>query len=103
MKCQNCGRNEANVSYTRIINGEKMELHLCNECAQKMNIGVSVNFGFDELFSQFFNHFGRVESLMMPGFHGISALEDGLNDWMHDDFFEGDFFWRNSNDRSNEN
>lgn len=27
MLCSNCGKNEANVRYTRIINGEKQNLH----------------------------------------------------------------------------
>ena len=31
MKCQNCGKNEANFQYRQIINGKKKELILCSE------------------------------------------------------------------------
>lgn len=33
MKCQKCGKNEANNHFTRIVNGKKEELHLCTACA----------------------------------------------------------------------
>lgn len=35
MLCQNCEQNEANVHITRIINGEKTEVFLCEECAEE--------------------------------------------------------------------
>ena len=38
MLCSNCGKNEANVRYTRIINGEKTEFALCEDCAKKMGL-----------------------------------------------------------------
>ena len=47
MKCQNCGMNEANVSYTEIINGKKTHVVLCDKCANEMNIGMNMNFDFD--------------------------------------------------------
>ena len=54
MKCQNCNKNEANVRYTQIINGEKEELFLCDKCANKMKLGIDFDFGFDDVFSSFF-------------------------------------------------
>jgi len=33
MLCDKCKKNEARVYYTEIINGEKTEQHLCEECA----------------------------------------------------------------------
>ena len=39
--CQNCGKHEANVRYTQIINGIKKELHLCQDCAKKLGIEPS--------------------------------------------------------------
>ena len=80
MRCQNCGENNANVSYTRIINGNKTELHLCSECAQKMNIGININFGFDDIFS-------RVGSLAIPEFTGFRSLEDEFENIFEDSFF----------------
>jgi protein arginine kinase activator len=35
MLCQDCGKNEATVHLTQVINDEKVELHLCRECAEK--------------------------------------------------------------------
>lgn len=40
MVCQNCGKNEANVKYTQIVNGVKKEMVLCEECAEKMGIQI---------------------------------------------------------------
>lgn len=33
MKCQEC-QNPATLHFTKIINGEKMEMHLCEQCAK---------------------------------------------------------------------
>lgn len=46
MKCQNCNTKEANVHVTKIMNGEKSEIHLCEECArQKQEYGLSNTIG----------------------------------------------------------
>ena len=53
MLCENCKENEATVRYTQIINGEKKEMHLCEECSQKLGIdNISFNMPID--FSNFF-------------------------------------------------
>lgn len=46
MLCQVCNKNNATVHYTKIINGEVEELHLCDECAMNKN-----EFEFDTSFS----------------------------------------------------
>lgn len=48
MKCQNCNSKEANVHVTKLINGVKSEMHLCEDCAKhKQEFSIStVNFGF---------------------------------------------------------
>lgn len=46
MLCQVCNKNNATVHYTKIINGEIEELHLCDECAMDNN-----EFEFDTSFS----------------------------------------------------
>lgn len=44
MLCQNCGKNQANIRYTQIINGVKKEMTLCETCAEKMGIdNVKIN------------------------------------------------------------
>ncbi len=38
MLCDNCGKNEAEIKLTQIINGRKTEMMLCRECANEMGI-----------------------------------------------------------------
>lgn len=35
MVCRECGKEEANIFITKIINGKKMEIHLCERCARE--------------------------------------------------------------------
>lgn len=56
MKCENCGRNEANVKYTQIINGDKKQMFLCEDCSQKLGIG-NINFNMPIDFSSFLGDF----------------------------------------------
>lgn len=35
MLCQSCRKNQATVKVTTVINGQKTETHLCEECARK--------------------------------------------------------------------
>lgn len=44
MLCQNCGKNEANVKYTQIINGVKKQMLLCSNCADELGLE---DIGFD--------------------------------------------------------
>lgn len=64
MKCQRCQQNEATVHYTQVVNGEKTEIHLCEQCAEQegyMNFSkdnMSIHqlltsmFPFDQTFNQ---------------------------------------------------
>ena len=54
MKCQRCGMNEANVSYTQVVNGNKIKLYLCDKCAKEMNIDMNFSFDFNDVFGAFF-------------------------------------------------
>lgn len=36
MKCQQCGMNDANVNAAVQVNGQRMEIHLCNSCFSEM-------------------------------------------------------------------
>ncbi len=65
MLCQNCGKNEANVHYTQIINGVKKEVILCSECAKKLgmdNIDIPIN--FSSFLGDFFNDYA--ENALLP-------------------------------------
>jgi len=44
MLCENCNQHEANVKYTQIVNGEKKQMFLCENCAKEMGID---NLSFD--------------------------------------------------------
>lgn len=54
MICNECGKNEAKVHFTQIINGKKTENHLCEECAKKNQILYS-SFSMENLFSAMLN------------------------------------------------
>ena len=65
MKCENCGRNEANFIYRSSINGKTEEHHLCQACAEKLGYTqklfarrpsmVDSFFGNDDFFGDFFS------------------------------------------------
>ena len=69
MLCQNCGKNEANIRYTQIINGVKKEVHLCSECAKKMGMDsmeMPDLFNFNSFLGDFFNDY--MEEELLPSF-----------------------------------
>lgn len=91
MMCQNCGRNNANVMYKSVVNGNRTELYLCDKCANKMNIGMNFDFGVNDIFSSFFDDFGVLkmltmpnlmgrENFMLPGFASGYEAEDSLDE-----------------------
>ena len=53
MLCQNCNKNEANVKYTEIINGEKRQMMLCDQCSHELGLD-NINFNMPIDFSSFF-------------------------------------------------
>ncbi|WP_422447014.1 UvrB/UvrC motif-containing protein [Thermoanaerobacterium sp. DL9XJH110] len=51
MMCQECQKRPATVHITKIVNGEKSQMHLCEECAREKHLGFSAGlnpFGFDD-------------------------------------------------------
>ena len=80
MRCENCGKNEANFIYRSSINGRTEEHHLCQACAEKL--GYTRNF-FDQrpsLMDSLFGNSGFFDS--MPSLMG-RMLENPF-----DDFFD---------------
>lgn len=49
MLCELCGKIEATVHLTEIINGKISKLHLCEECARKKSEEMEQHFGLAEL------------------------------------------------------
>ena len=62
MKCEKCGKNEANYYYSSNINGNVTEKHLCSECAREFeNSGDYMNTKnmFVDMENMFSGLFGR--------------------------------------------
>jgi len=73
MKCENCGNNEANVKYTQIINGEKKQMFLCEECSQKLGINdihFNMPINFTSFLTDFFDDMNGIS--LMPGIPELS-------------------------------
>ncbi len=49
MVCNICGKNQATVHLTEIVNDKMTELHLCEECAQKKSAQMESHFGLADL------------------------------------------------------
>lgn len=56
MLCNECGKNEATVHVTHIINGKKTERHLCAECAKKSQSILNSSFSIENIFSSMLNN-----------------------------------------------
>lgn len=71
MLCQSCGQKESSVHITKIINGNKVEMHLCEDCAKQkhdFNINSSLNFGvplsIQNILDGFFETFSETPKTM---------------------------------------
>ncbi|MBB6636541.1 UvrB/UvrC motif-containing protein [Cohnella thailandensis] len=54
MLCQECGKRQATLHFTKIVNGEKAELHICESCARERGElipGTSSGFSIHNLLS----------------------------------------------------
>lgn len=54
MLCERCQQRPASVHVTRIINGEKTELYLCQECAREMQ--PQLNFSIPKFLAGLFDY-----------------------------------------------
>lgn len=53
MLCQKCGKNQANVFYKQMINGEYKEMAICGECAKDFDSPIKI-------MNEDFNIFGNL-------------------------------------------
>lgn len=89
MLCEKCNKNEANVRYTEIINGEKKEMMLCEECSHKLGLD-NINFNMPIDFSSFFG--GLLEDdeynspEFMPLFQKVKELKCDNCNMTYDEF-----------------
>ena len=49
MLCDICGKNEATVHFTEIVNDQMTKLHLCEECARRKGEEMEEHFGLADL------------------------------------------------------
>lgn len=56
MLCGSCGKNEAYIHYTKIMNGKFEEEHLCEECALE-NYDLENTFAMSKLFTGLIDEF----------------------------------------------
>lgn len=89
MLCQNCNKNEATVRYTEIINGEKREVMLCEECSRELGIG-NMNFNMPIDFSSFFGDLleGYEDNSFMPLLTASKQLKCNNCNMTFDEFME---------------
>ena len=90
MLCSNCGKNEATIRYTRIINGEKTEFALCEDCARKEGLD-DLDFSMPINFSSFLSDFFEDDSILpsISGFQTQKCKNCGLT---YDEFIKGGKF-----------
>lgn len=94
MLCQNCGKREANIKYTQIINGVKREMSLCENCAKELGV-EDIHFNMPISFSSFLSDFlepYESESNFMTNFLAPQTLLcENCNSTYEDFLKEGKF------------
>lgn len=87
MKCENCGRNDANVKYTQIINGEKKQMFLCEECSEKLGINdihFNMPINFTNFLTDFFSDMNDIS--LIPSLGQANNLKCNKCGLLWDDF-----------------
>lgn len=92
MVCQNCGKNEATIIYTQVMNGEKKQFALCKDCARKLgieNIVPDLSMSFRNVLGDFFNDYA--ESMLLPSLENntIKCKNCGMT---YEDFINNGMF-----------
>lgn len=76
MICQNCNFMEANVRFTQIINGNKAEMYLCENCAAEKGLkGIEIPFGINDFLSSFISMNAMPSAQYMPAVKSIRACK----------------------------
>jgi protein arginine kinase activator len=80
MKCNVCGKKEANIKIVKVINGEQTVTHLCEDCARTngdLNFSQS-GFNLSNLLTDFFNS-NITKSQFTPEYKGqVKCSKCGL-------------------------
>lgn len=87
MKCENCGNNDANVKYTQIINGEKKQMFLCEDCSERLGINdirFNMPINFTSFLTDFFDDMTDIN--IIPGYDNTKKIKCNTCGLMWDDF-----------------
>ena len=68
MKCDICGKNEATIHLTEVVNDQVTKLHICETCAEQKSDEMQSHFGLTDLLS------GLVEGGDVMETGGITAM-----------------------------
>lgn len=63
MLCQHCQEREATIHMTQSVNGVVTKIDLCSQCANKQHLNFMDNFGFSNLFSEFFGQKANLQEV----------------------------------------
>lgn len=77
MLCESCNKNEATIHFTKIINGNVEEKHLCEVCA-KSNNEFDFPFPFHKLFTGLLE-ISEQDEIEQPNFKKINCSNCGLD------------------------
>lgn len=55
MLCEQCGKRPASVHITKVENGKKTDIHLCENCASYNTISMNTNFTFGDILAGLIN------------------------------------------------
>lgn len=77
MLCESCNKNEATIHFTKIINGNVEEKHLCEVCA-KSNNEFDFPFPFHKLFTGLLE-ISEQDEIEQPNFKKINCPNCGLD------------------------
>ena len=90
MICDSCGKHEASIKLTQIINGKKTEMMICEECGQKMGI-ADIGFEMPIDISNFLGDFEFENEKFMP-FDVSKQARCKKCDMTYDEFLESGKF-----------
>ena len=75
MQCEFCHKNAATLHVTEILDGEKRELHLCEECAREKKIGFPTDLSLSDILGGLIEAHSEKD---VPELVGLSCPQCGI-------------------------
>ena len=83
MTCDICGKKEATVHLTEIVNDKMTKLHLCEECAKEKGAEMEEHFGLSDLLAGLTDLGSTVEPEVME------MIKDAMAGWIELHLIDG--------------